>query len=148
MNRREMLRALSSLVLGSVACLSSLERARAEQKVTNDLYARCAKACSDCRKTCQVCAQHCNAMVKAGMKEHVKTMRLSEDNEAICAAAASICARRGPLAAVICQACIKACNTCGAECGKYPNMKEMKDCAQSCKVCVQACQEMVAALKA
>ena len=147
MKRREVLRAMSAMALANLALMGSMNTASAGQKASNEMYAHCAKACADCAKACETCTKHCAGMIAAGMKEHEKTKRLSEDNRDICTAAAKICARRGPSTAAICEACAQSCDACGAECGKYPNMKQMKDCADACKVCAKACREIIKALK-
>lgn len=139
--------------LGMAAGLPVLfagEYARAEQRpqrrrpaAGGDIASRCAKACSDCRAVCEACVKHCQSMVSAGMKEHVKSLALSQDAADVCAAAARIVARRGPMSKAVCEACLKACEACGAECRKYPAMKQMKDCAASCARCAAACREMI-----
>jgi hypothetical protein len=111
------------------------------------MYAKCAKVCKDCMQACKACNTHCAGMVKSGKKEHEKSLKLSADCRDICALAATICERKGPMTAAICEACRIACDACGKECQKYPNMKPMADCAKSCAVCSKACQEMIAALK-
>jgi hypothetical protein len=146
MNRREVLRSLSAVVLASATCFGTLRTAGAGQKAGSEVYAHCAKACSNCATACRACTKHCASMIAAGMKEHEKSKRLSEDCADICALTAKICARRGPATVAICEACAKSCDACGAECGKYPTMKEMKDCAQTCAVCSKICREMVKTL--
>jgi hypothetical protein len=148
MKRRELLRGLSGMVAASALFAGSVSEVWAGQKPGTDMYAHCAKVCADCAAECTTCAKHCSGMIAAGMKEHEKTKRLSEDTRDLCATAAKICARRGPMTAAICQACITACKECGAACGKYPSMKPMKDCAQACDACIKACQDMLAHLKA
>jgi hypothetical protein len=110
----------------------------------SDIMSRCAKACSDCHLACQACAKHCQSMVSAGMKQHVKSLALSRDCADVCAAAAHVVSRKGPMSKSICEACVKACEACGAECNKYPTMKQMKECADSCAKCAAACKEMIA----
>ncbi|HLV78675.1 MAG TPA: hypothetical protein VKT32_00295 [Chthonomonadaceae bacterium] len=147
MERRELLRLLGGLAAISLTGSGSIGSARAGQKAASAMYARCAQVCDECMRACSACSRHCAAMLAAGHKEHERTKRLSDDNRDICATAARICARRGPMTAAICEACATACDTCGAACSKYPDMKPMKDCAQSCIACARACREMVAALK-
>ncbi len=142
MNRRDVFRALVGFVMASLLYFGGMTRTEAAQKAAPDKYPRCAKACNDCFKACRACSQHCASMIAAGMKQHVKSKSLSDDCADICAAAAKITSRHGPLSAAICEACAKACDACGAECGKSPDMKPMKVCAQSCAVCAKACREM------
>jgi hypothetical protein len=111
------------------------------------MFAKCAKACSDCMAACKACNTHCEGMVKSGMKEHVKSAAISADCRDLCDAAAKICARKGPTYSAACKACLEACAACDAECKKYPKMKPMADCAKSCEACEKACKEMVAMAK-
>src|SRR5689334_18581797 len=126
MQRRDLFRLLGGIALTSLTGIASIGKAQAGQKATSALYARCAQACSGCMKACAACSKHCASMVAAGMKEHAKTKRLSDDCRDICATAAKICSRRGLMTAAICEACATACDACGAECVKYPDMKPMK----------------------
>jgi hypothetical protein len=81
------------------------------------------------------------------MKEHQKTLALSQDTADLCAAAAKICTRKGPMTAAVCDACLRACRACGAECGKYPDMAPMAACAKSCATCGAACKQILDAKK-
>jgi len=143
MNRREALAILTSAIAGLGILMAGDTAALARPGKADDLYVRCARACNDCKAACEACVKHCTAMIKAGAKEHEKTRRLSEDCGDICTTAARLCARKGPLTPAICEACAKACDACGAECGKHPDMKDMRDCARSCQVCAKACRELV-----
>ncbi len=146
MKRRQFFATLTGVMLGSAVMFANPEPVRALQRGKADMYTRCAQACATCKRACDRCTRHCAGMVASGMKEHTKTLHLSEDTAELCGAAARICARRGPMTKEICQACLQACKRCGGECGKYPQMKPMKDCAQACSICAQACQEMVQSL--
>ncbi|HLK58603.1 MAG TPA: hypothetical protein VKU00_18680 [Chthonomonadaceae bacterium] len=148
MKRREVLGLLGGL-FGLGALLSGAPAhagQRGAGKAAAD-YAKCAKACNDCMATCQACTKHCEAMIKAGTKGHETTQKLSADCADICAAAAKICNRQGPMTVAICAICARACESCGAACAKYPDMKPMQDCVKSCKVCAAACHDMVKALQ-
>jgi hypothetical protein len=111
------------------------------------MFARCAKACRACMAACRTCTAHCDSMVKAGMKEHQRTARISADCRDLCDVAAKLTARKGPMSVEACKACLGACNACGKECRKYPKMKQMVDCAKACDACEKACQEMIDAAK-
>jgi hypothetical protein len=135
------------VILGGTATLGISRPAGAQQRGTSDLYTRCAHACAACNVTCVRCARHCAGMVASGMKEHTKSLHLSQDCADLCGAAARICARRGPMARAACQACVQSCKACGMECGKYPQMKPMRDCARACAACATVCQRMVDSIK-
>jgi hypothetical protein len=122
-------------------------QANGQVKPGGEPYAKCAKACADCKALCDACVKHCQSMVSAGMKEHAKSLALSRDAADVCNAAARIVSRKGPLSKPICEACLKACEACGSECRKYPTMKPMKDCADSCARCTAACRDMLSHVK-
>ncbi len=147
-NRKQLLHNALLAVVGSVITIVATDpRPAAAKSPKDDIYAPCAKACADCEKKCTACNKHCAGMIRAGMKEHERSYRLSADCRELCASAAKIVARRGPLSVAVCTACAEACEKCGAECGKYPDMTEMKACAVSCDVCAKACRTMIAQLK-
>ena len=143
LTRRQVLGALAGAAL-AVTTWAGFETA-AYARVNDSVYAQCGKACADCHDACQACAKHCQAMIKAGMKEHVRSERLSADCADLCAVAAKLCARKGPMAVAACEATLKAAKACGAECRKYPKMPIMMACAKSCDVCAAACKQMIAA---
>lgn len=109
----------------------------------DDMFQRCAKACSDCQRMCDGCATHCARQILAGHKEHMTTLMTCQDCASFCAAAAQIVARSGPFATLICESCAEACARCGKACEKFPDDKHMKLCAEECRRCEKACLEMV-----
>ena len=145
--RRSHLQRLSGALMLAATAWCAGQLAAAAQTAPAAAYTRCASACSACAAKCRACSAHCAGMIRAGMKEHQKSKSLSDDCGEICALAARICTRRGPETSAICTACAQACDACGADCRKYPDMKPMKDCAASCAVCEKACREMIQALK-
>lgn len=149
MKRRQWIGSTAATLAG-VALMGLLEGDTPAEAQTpkDDVYAPCAKACADCEKACTACNKHCAAMVKAGMTEHEKSRQLSADCRELCAASYKIVSRKGPMSAAVCEACAMACDACGAECAKYPDMATMKACAVSCAVCAKACRTMIAKLKA
>jgi hypothetical protein len=108
-------------------------------------YAACAKACLDCNKSCRVCYTHCKGMARVD-KKHVMSMRLTADTADICIMASRIVGRKGPMSAAMCRACVTACDSCAAECGKYPAMTKMKQCVEACNKCSSACRAMLKAM--
>lgn len=103
----------------------------------------CAKACSDCQRACDMCATHCAHQLADGKKEHLTTFGTCRDCADFCATAAQITARGGPFAALICRSCAEACARCAVECEKFPADEHMTMCAQECRKCEKACNDMV-----
>ena len=147
MNRREVLGAFgaTAVTLGAYASANA-QPARKVEKHADDHgghFDICAKACADCQIKCQSCHHHCEDLVAAGTKEHVKTMKLCVDCGDICAVAANIVSRHGALSATVCAACAKACDECGKACAQFADDEHMKKCAEECKKCAAACREMI-----
>lgn len=148
MNRRHLLQSIVSVTAAVALLVRRDDAANAQSKAAKDtVYDPCAAACRACEKACIACNKHCDGMVKAGMTEHETSRRLSADCRDLCAVSAKIVARRGPLSVATCTACAEACDRCGAECGKHPDMAEMKQCAESCARCSKACRAMITKLK-
>ena len=138
-------------VLAAFAVLSTVTgwavlSARADDKPAaahEKHFDECAKVCADCQVACEKCFHACTKMVEGGKKEHVKLMHLSVDCAEFCTLSAKLTARRSELAVTACEASAKASDACAAECEKFPDMPEMKACAESCKKCAASCREMV-----
>jgi hypothetical protein len=147
MNRRDVLGALGATVatLGAIASANAQAPKKSEKDADHhdSHFDTCAKACADCQLDCHSCHHHCEDLVAAGKKEHVKTMKLCADCGDICAVAANIVSRHGALSATACEACAKACDECGKHCAQFPDDEHMKKCADECKKCAAACREMV-----
>lgn len=109
----------------------------------DDMFAACAKACSDCQRACDSCATHCAHMLHEGSDKHLTTLATCQDCADVCAAASQIVARKGPFAALVCKACVDACARCAKECEKFPDDAHMKMCAEECRKCEKACKEML-----
>jgi hypothetical protein len=103
----------------------------------------CAKACSDCQRACDLCATHCANMLHEGKKEHLKTLATCRDCATMCSAAAEIVARNGPFSALIAEACARACGHCAEACEAFPDDEHMKFCAEECRKCEKACNDLV-----
>ena len=135
---------LSILFIAASLFTATTGQALAQQGHAASLYAKCAAACHACSTECDACNKHCLGMVAAGDKAHLKSAKISADCKVICDAAAKICEQKGPLSTDICEACIKACDTCAAECAKSPRMAPMAACKKACDQCVAACKLMIA----
>ena len=147
MNRREVLGTLGATAVALGTYSSAQAQPAKKSEKSDDHHGRhfdtCAKACADCQLECHSCDHHCEDLVAAGKKEHVKTMKLCADCGDICAVAANIVARHGTLSATVCDACAKACDECGKACAQFTDDEHMKKCADECKKCATACREMV-----
>jgi len=139
MNRREVL-AVLAVVAAGLAVLVGVE-ARAD--ATHEQFAACAKACADCQQQCDSCFHHCAGLVADGKKEHAKTMHSCVDCAEFCGTAAKLVSRHSAMSATACEACAKASDDCAAACEKFPDHKQMADCAKSCRDCAKACREML-----
>lgn len=147
MNRREVLGTVgaTAVVLGGFASAHAQTTKKTEPEGDHhgSHFDSCAKACAHCQLECHSCYHHCEDLVSAGHKEHVKTMKLCADCGDICAVAATIVARHGALSAVVCHACATACDECGTACSQFADDEHMKKCAAECKACAAACREML-----
>ena len=147
MNRREAFGTLgaTAVALGAYASAQAQTAKKSDKSDEHhgSHFEICAKACADCQLKCHGCHHHCEDLVAAGKKDHVKTMKLCVDCGNICAIAANIVSRHGALSATVCEACAKACDECGKACAQIPDDEHMKRCADECKKCATACREMV-----
>jgi len=148
MNRREAFGTLgaTAVVLGSYSAVHAQDSKKSDsgsEHHHDNHFDPCAKACTDCQLSCHSCHHHCEELVVAGKKEHVKTMRLCSDCGDVCAIAANIVSRQGPLSVTVCESCAKACDECGKACAQFPDDEHMKKCADECKKCAAACRQMI-----
>jgi hypothetical protein len=42
----------------------------------------------------------------------------------------------------LCAVCADICEACAAECGRYPDMETMRQCAEACRRCAKTCREV------
>lgn len=139
MQRRELIGSL-----GATALLSFVSSARADDHDQHhESFEVCSRACADCQLACHSCHHHCEELVVTGKKEHLVMAKLCADCGDICSLTANIVARHGALAAIMCELCAKACDECGRQCAKFENDPILQKCAEECKKCVAACQEMM-----
>ena len=151
MNRRALLGTLgaTAVALGAYNSVQAQDAKKGDKDEDHDhAHAHdhvddCAQACADCQLLCQSCRSHCEDLVAAGKKQHVKTMKLCADCGDICALAANIVARHGALSITACEACAKACDECGKACAQFADDEHMQKCAKECKKCATACRDMI-----
>jgi len=108
----------------------------------------CTKSCADCALQCDMCFAHCSAAVAQGKQEHAITSQLCVDCADCCKLASTFTARMSPLSPEACECCAKCCIKCAEACGKFPDDKQMADCAKSCRECAASCQAMLKSIAA
>lgn len=118
--------------------------------VDREVLARCIDACYDCARTCTSCADAC--LSEDSVAEMRKCIRLDLDCADICTATARVLTRQteydAPTSKAQIQACIEVCRTCAEECGAHAEHHEhCKICAGDCRRCVEACEELLSAMK-
>jgi len=115
----------------------------ADQANRDKVFDECAEACSKCQRTCDACARHCATLISEGQRHHLATLRTCLDCADLCSAASHIVARKGVFSGQVCTACADACAKCAAECDKHASDTIMVQCAKDCRVCENACREML-----
>ena len=121
-----------------------------ELNVDRGLFVRCIEACYDCAESCTQCADDC--LGEESVQELTSCIRLNLDCADICAATGRVVSRQTSVDAnvtsAIVQACIAACRSCGDECERHPahGMEHSRVCAEECRRCEQACQELLPAI--
>ena len=113
------------------------------------LLARTVEALEDCANTCNQCADAC--LSEERLEPLAKCIRLNLDCAAICSAVSSILSRQTEYDANVTrpalEACIAACHSCGDECASHAeHMEHCRVCADVCRTCEQACQDLLSAM--
>ena len=114
----------------------------------------CIDGCFECAQVCTSCADACLGETEhAGHLTHC--IRLNLDCADICTTTGRALIRQTqPEMNVIraqLQACLTACKACGDECQGHAEKMDMKHCAvcaEACRRCEQACQQMLGGLSA
>jgi hypothetical protein len=118
--------------------------------VDRELLVRCIEACSDCAEACTQCADDC--LSEQSVQELVKCVRLCLDCADVCATTGRVVSRQtgydANVTRAVLQACIAICRSCGDECEIHAmhGMKHCEVCAEECRRCEQACQELLDAI--
>jgi len=131
-------------LLLSAAAISSFSYSTPIARAEHDMhFLACAKACDDCGRICDACGAHCTKLAIEGKKEHVKTLQYCQDCATACKAASCVIARQGPFSELMCTACADACKRCGDACEEIKDDAMMKQCAEECRKCEKACRDML-----
>jgi hypothetical protein len=109
----------------------------------------CIEECLDCGASCTACADA--SLAEDDVQEMIRTIRLCADCADTCNATARIVVRqtepdRGVMSATI-RACSAACLASAEECDRHAAHHEhCRVCAEVCRRCRQACEDLLAAL--
>lgn len=127
---------------------------RDELKLDLNTLTECIDACFECTQVCTACADAC-----LGEREHLPHLRRCITLNLACAATCAATGRAllrqtepdsGLLRALL-EACRTACRACAEECEGHAsdmNMQHCAVCAESCRRCEHACQELLGSLQA
>ena len=121
----------------------------ASTDIDQDVLSRCIEACIDCAQACGMCADACLAEeMVADLRSCIRT---DLDCADICTTTARVVSRRtganADIIKAVVTACAAACKSCGDECAGHASMHEhCKVCANACRRCEQACNDLLAAM--
>ena len=121
-----------------------------EFNVDRQLLVGCIEACADCAEACTQCADDC--LSEQTVQDLAKCIRLNLDCADVCTATGRVVSRQTEYDAnvtrALLHACIAACRSCGDECEIHARhgMKHCEVCAEECRRCEQACQELLDAI--
>ncbi|MEU0670648.1 four-helix bundle copper-binding protein [Streptomyces lavendulocolor] len=116
--------------------------------VDREALAKCIEECMACAQSCTACADACLSEDKVG--ELTKCIRTNWDCADICTTTAAALSRHtgydANITRAILQACATVCKACGDECAGHSGMEHCQICADRCRRCEQACNELLAKL--
>jgi Cys-rich four helix bundle protein (predicted Tat secretion target) len=99
----------------------------------------------DCVKLGRECAQHCVMMFQMGDQSLKDCYATVQELVVSCNALAELAIQNSAHLREFIQVCTKVCESCETECRKHEKHHQMcKDCADSCKACVKACDDYLA----
>jgi len=111
------------------------------------LFVQCIDACLACGQGCTACADAC--LAEEELERLTRCIRLNLDCADICAATARVLSRQTDtdLRVTIAQlrACAAACEISAIECESHRHT-HCQTCAEACRRCQKACEELLAAL--
>ncbi|QGG94168.1 four-helix bundle copper-binding protein [Actinomarinicola tropica] len=117
--------------------------------VDADTLASAIDALIECGSTCTQCADAC--LSEDDVAAMAKCIRLNLDCADICATTSRVLGRQTEYDANVTrsllEACVAACKSCGDECQSHSeHMRHCAICAESCRRCESACQELLGAM--
>ena len=124
-----------------------------EVSVSTDVLVECIEACFDCAQACTGCADAC-----LGEQEDTQMLtrciRLDLDCAEVCVATGKILSRQTAfepeMARAALEACARACRLCGEEYENHAQhgMQHCRVCAEVCRRCESACNNLLSAMGA
>ena len=114
------------------------------------VLAQCIDECGECATTCTVCADAC--LAEDDVRALARCVRLCLDCADACVDAGRVLSRQTDpdpstqLTAL--EACLTACRTSAEECERHAHHHEhCRLCAEECRRCELACDELLASLR-
>lgn len=103
------------------------------------------EACQEAAALSRICADAC--LHEDDIASMRRCIQLDLDCATICTATAQILSRPGPAGDVwrrMVETCARACAESAAECEKHDRSKHCMECANACRRCEMACQQLLA----
>jgi hypothetical protein len=117
--------------------------------VDADLLAAAIDALDDCAQACN--ADNAADLSEQNVVEMVRCIRLCLDCVDVCTATLRVIGRQtqydASLTRPLLESCVAICRSCGDECERHAHMPHCQVCAEACRRCDHACQELLDALK-
>ncbi len=99
----------------------------------------------DCVKLGRECAQHCVTMFQMGDQTLKDCYAAVQELAVSCNALAELAIQNSAHLREFMKVCSTVCENCETECRKHEKHHQIcKDCADSCKACVKACDDYLA----
>jgi Domain of Unknown Function (DUF326) len=113
--------------------------------VDADVLAAAIDALSDCAQACN--ADNAADLSEPDVAEMVRCIRLCLDCVDVCTATVGITSRAAEydpdVVRPLLRACVAVCTSCGDECERHAHMPHCRVCAEACRRCERACQELL-----
>jgi hypothetical protein len=117
--------------------------------VDADLLAAAINALDDCAQACN--ADNAADLSEQNVVEMITCIRLCMDCVDVCTATLRVIGRQtqydASLTRPLLESCVAICRSCGDECERHAHMPHCQVCAEACRRCDHACQELLDALK-
>jgi hypothetical protein len=117
--------------------------------VDADLLAAAIDALGDCAQACN--ADNAADLSGQNVVEMITCIRLCMDCVDVCTATLRVIGRQtqydASLTRPLLESCVAICRSCGDECERHAHMPHCQVCAEACRRCDHACQELLDALK-
>jgi len=126
-----------------------LETHRRGPQLDVGILAACIDACIDCAQSCTACADA--DLAEPNIEELLACTTLCLNCSDVCTSTGSVVTRQTEfvpeLVAAVVRACAVACRLSGDECERHAQHHEhCRICAEVCRRCEQACNDVLAAL--